>query len=257
MQADSLSCEPPGSSWSNTSVLEQRPSDCALRMALMGHQNWLWAELTAADSRRPGRPAALADEEAAPSAGRPALPGCCPRGVSSTGREEAPKLINTFKARLSWLCRRALTPRAGQLCWPFPLLPPALGLPANTVSHITPPRDRGRLSAVSFLPTPHCSIVSSLRAKPSQGPACLLPSSQCLLSGKLFPKAGPDPEASKVGEGRPGVWWQALLLSALLKGGAQRGVRVGTPGFLRNGGGWNRASQPRWVSISPSAKWGQ
>ena len=94
-------------------MLERHPSDCAPSLALTGHQHWLWAELTAAEGSRPRCPAALADEEAAPSAGRPALPGCCPRGVSSTGREEAPKLINMFKARLSWLHRRVLTPRAG------------------------------------------------------------------------------------------------------------------------------------------------
>ena len=76
-----------------------------------------------------GHPATLADEEAAPSAGRPALSGCCPRGVSSTGREETLKLINMFKARLSWLRRRVLTPRAGCpaglfLSFPLPWAPP-------------------------------------------------------------------------------------------------------------------------------------
>lgn len=54
-------------------------------------------------------PVMLADKEPAVlCTEHPALPGCHPSGVSSAGQEGAPKLVNTFPARLSWLPEQAL-----------------------------------------------------------------------------------------------------------------------------------------------------
>lgn len=191
----------------------------------------------------------MAGEDAAPSAGRPALPGCRPCGMSSTGREEAPKLINTFEARL-------LAPQTGAdtqggaapLGSPLPSPLRWASLPTLCRPHHSTPGPRRAVGCVLPANSPLFH-----RHQP-EGQAiprpCLSPSSQPVSPPReAFPKAGPDTEAPKAccqthSPCRQGRWgkagqvprWQALLLSALLKGRAQPGGRVRTPGFLRNGG---------------------
>ena len=195
-------------------------------------------------------PTTLADEDAAPSAGRPALPGCRPCGVRSTGREEAPKLINTFKARFSWLHRWALTPRAGLLHWVFPLPSPLrwASLPTLCHPHHSTP---GPGRAVGCVLPANSPLFHRHQPEGQAIPRPYLSASSQPVSPprEAFPKAGPDTEAPKAccrmhSPRRQGRWgkagqvprWQALLLSTLLKGRAQWGGRVRTPGFPKNGG---------------------
>ena len=196
------------------------------------------------------RPTTLADEDAAPSARLPALPGCRPCGVRSTGWEEAPKLINTFKARFSWLHRWALTPRAGLLHWVFPLPSPLrwASLPTLCHPHHSTP---GPGRAVGCVLPANSPLFHRHQPEGQAIPRPYLSASSQPVSPprEAFPKAGPDTEAPKAccrmhSPRRQGRWgkagqvprWQALLLSTLLKGRAQWGGRVRTPGFPKNGG---------------------